>query len=483
MVRQHPVDIQARIFRQPDRLATGWCLKQSASKQTHDPVVSYCFLAREWDEEPHRPVKADSVLTEFALAALVLLALAIGLAAPIAPVLAQGTSVLSSASDAARARLFEVSGIAVDESGDNTVVAREAAILTAQRRGWFALLERLVPLEERTQVPLPDNAVLGNFIRGFSVAGERTTNERYLAEFTVSFSPDPVSTFLREAGIPFVDTPAPVAVIVPVLINGPQVLLWDDGNVWLEAWQAAPPQSPLSEIKVPLGDIDDVFALAASEALDHSIDAALVIGPRYQADTVVISVLDTNQAVLDAAAPLTVRLISRQLGQEPIYQLASIPPRPTVAERLALAKATTVSLLGESWQARAAGPVVATRTILVEIEPGPRAQWLALRRAMLASGGIVDVALDTLRLDRARLRLEVADDWLTFETTVRELGLEPRDPISGGVLSAFALIPDGQADGPVDAATTGATQAAPAPPAATNRSDGRADMLLARTAR
>lgn len=66
MVRQHPVDIQARIFRQPDRLATGWCLKQSASKPTHDPVVSYCFLAREWDEEPHRPVKADSVLTEFA---------------------------------------------------------------------------------------------------------------------------------------------------------------------------------------------------------------------------------------------------------------------------------------------------------------------------------------------------------------------------------------------------------------------------------
>jgi hypothetical protein len=414
---------------------------------------------------------------------MMLVALAVAIMTPIVPALAQGRSVPSSVSDAARARLFQVSGIAVDESGDNTVLAREAAILTAQRRSWFGLVERLVPLEDRTRVPLPDDDVLGGFIRGFSVAGERMTNERYLAEFTISFSPDPVSVFLRKAGIPFVDTPAPVAVIVPVLIDGAQALLCDDGYVWLEAWQVAPPQSPLSEIKVPLGDIDDVLALAASEALDHSTDSALAIGSRYQADTVVISVLDTNQAVLDAAAPLTVRLISRQHGQEPVYQLASIPPRPTVSERLALAQAITVNLLGESWQARAVGPVVATRTIVVEIEPGSRAQWLALRRAMLASSGIVDVALDTLRLDRARLRLEVADDWLTFETTVRELGLEPRDLISGMVLSAFALTPEGQSGGLIDPATLGAEVPVPAVPAAPARPRGWADMMLARTSR
>mgnify|MGYP002468014762 CR=1 FL=1 len=43
-------------------------LEQIASILTRDSALSYCYLDSDWGEGPHKPVKTDSVLTEFALA-------------------------------------------------------------------------------------------------------------------------------------------------------------------------------------------------------------------------------------------------------------------------------------------------------------------------------------------------------------------------------------------------------------------------------
>ncbi len=42
-------------------------LEQIASEWTRESALPYCFLDSEWGEGPHKPVKTDSVLTEFAL--------------------------------------------------------------------------------------------------------------------------------------------------------------------------------------------------------------------------------------------------------------------------------------------------------------------------------------------------------------------------------------------------------------------------------
>ena len=42
-------------------------LEQIASEWARESALSYCNLDSDWGEGPHKPVKTDSVLTEFAL--------------------------------------------------------------------------------------------------------------------------------------------------------------------------------------------------------------------------------------------------------------------------------------------------------------------------------------------------------------------------------------------------------------------------------
>ncbi|MEW5727112.1 MAG: DUF2066 domain-containing protein [Pseudomonadota bacterium] len=162
------------------------------------------------------------------------------------------------------AEAFSVRGIDVDVTAANVTQAKEQAIADGQRQAFRLLLERLTAPEDHPRLPAVDGI---EYVRDFSVEQERSTAVRYLATLTVRFNPPAVRKLLRDAGINYAEPRGRSVVVVPVFqpAQGKPVL-WDDPNPWRAAWQRLG-GGGLVPLTVPPGDLSDVQAMAAEQAL------------------------------------------------------------------------------------------------------------------------------------------------------------------------------------------------------------------------
>ncbi len=141
----------------------------------------------------------------------------------------------------ANSHVFTVTGVAVDVTADTAAAAREAAHAEGHVKALDKLLARLLPGDELSLVrPLKPAEILA-YVQDFSVANERTSDVRYLAELTFRFRPEAVRELLRANGLKHAETMSkPVVVLAIFGVEGAAVL-WGEGNPWLAAWAARPP--------------------------------------------------------------------------------------------------------------------------------------------------------------------------------------------------------------------------------------------------
>jgi hypothetical protein len=165
------------------------------------------------------------------------------------------------------ADVFTVGPVPVDVTGKSAAQAREEARVEGQRRAFQMLVERLTLASDRARLPRVDDAMLNNLVQDFSVANERSSAVRYLADLTFRFRPEPVRRLLRGAGIPFAETPSKPVVVLPVLVADGGPVLWDSPNPWRDAWANRRAQGGLVPFIVPTGDLSDLAAVDAPQAL------------------------------------------------------------------------------------------------------------------------------------------------------------------------------------------------------------------------
>ena len=166
----------------------------------------------------------------------------------------------------AKADVFTIRGITVDATGQDVIDAKQIAIRQGQYAALDRLWERLVQEEDRASVPLVPPHEIDRFVQNFSVSNEKTSDVRYIADMAVQFAAQPVRNHLRFANIPFVDKPAPTAVVLPIYNDGAGELLWQAGNPWLAAWVSSFTQDSLSPVISPLGDLQDMSLIDAQRA-------------------------------------------------------------------------------------------------------------------------------------------------------------------------------------------------------------------------
>ncbi|MBU6474480.1 MAG: DUF2066 domain-containing protein [Alphaproteobacteria bacterium] len=209
-----------------------------------------------------------------------------------------------------------VTGIHVDKTDKNAVVAREKAIVAAQRTAFELLAEKSMTPDAFKNYQVPDDATIESLVRDFQISNEQMSSDRYVADFTVRFTPQLSNYITVPAGLGVVQaSPGPVppaaaavpaaasvadsadatdegagtdmasglsgvapapaetapAKTVPAARRNILVLpyleqtdgsriLWDDPNPWRDAWQdkgTSRPQPRLT-VTVPLGDLTDV---------------------------------------------------------------------------------------------------------------------------------------------------------------------------------------------------------------------------------
>ena len=197
--------------------------------------------------------------------------------------------VMAVAPASAQNALFTVEDIAIDATAGDANAAREIALAAGMREALDVLLRRITPRQHHGRLPTPGAAALQSLVFGFEIDNERTSDTRYLASLTVSFSRDAIRQELQRAEVPFTETAARPALVLPVYNAAGAQLLWDEPNPWRDAWGAVRQRDTLTPLLLPNGDLTDVSLIGAAQA-SRGDDARLnAIATRYAVQDVLVA--------------------------------------------------------------------------------------------------------------------------------------------------------------------------------------------------
>ncbi len=189
---------------------------------------------------------------------------------------------------AAQSDLFTVSKVPIDVTANSAVEAREQAIAQGHRAALDRLFQRLVPAEYWRDVPeLPLQDIFALTVN-FSVDDERTSDVRYIADFTVRFLGDEVQGFLRRSNIPFAVTRSGPVLVVPVWTDEAGSRIWLD-NPWYEFWLWHASDAELVPLLVPLGDLQDMSSVSADGAMILNDSMLTPLMERYNAGDIIVT--------------------------------------------------------------------------------------------------------------------------------------------------------------------------------------------------
>jgi hypothetical protein len=130
------------------------------------------------------------------------------------------------------ASTFEITGIEVDVSADNSDKAREEGWRQAQQKGWKALWAKSNgrPIE---QAPGLTDAALNGMVAGIVVEQEQIGPKRYIATLGILFDRARTGQLLGVSGS--MRRSAPMLVI-PVMLTGSSFQSFESRNEWQKAW-------------------------------------------------------------------------------------------------------------------------------------------------------------------------------------------------------------------------------------------------------
>jgi len=197
---------------------------------------------------------------------------------------------------AAAAEVFTVADVPVDATAASANVARDTARLAGERAAYRMLLARLTLASDAGRLPAASDAMLTDLVQGFEVAKERTSTVRYLAEYAFRFRPDGIRQLLRQARVPFAETPSKPLVVLPVLVADRGPALWEDPNPWRAAWNQKKFPTGLVPMILPLGEVEDLAAIDADLALKGDAAAISRISARDGKADVLVAVATVKGA-------------------------------------------------------------------------------------------------------------------------------------------------------------------------------------------
>jgi len=201
------------------------------------------------------------------------------------PALAQSPAAAPPAPTVSTEGAPTVTGIIIDKTDKNAVVARDQAIVEAQRTAFQTLAAKFMSPDQLKTFKAPDDKTIAGLVQDFEIKNEQISATRYVASFTVRFTPE-VSNYIKITGDSSnvvasvhppesaAEAPAPKPAPAATVAEGPQnilvlpyyedisgkKILWEDPNPWREAWQASGNSTPAPGITVtvPLGDLADL---------------------------------------------------------------------------------------------------------------------------------------------------------------------------------------------------------------------------------
>ena len=304
------------------------------------------------------------------------------------------------------ADLFVANAIPVDVTAGGVTEARERGLTQGRIAGFHKVVERVVAREDLDRVPQLNAAQIIDMVRDFSIANERSSAVRYLAELTVRFDPVAVRRLLRGANIPFTETLSKPLVVVPLMRESPDApwQLWEETNAWRAAWSQVPRDLGLVPLIVPTGSREDSAVLNAAQAGAKDLAALNAFAALYDAaGTVIASATGTGDGLQISVAELR-----SDLPSEDVLLAQAVEPGKTRADALTAAATATASVVQDGWKRRNRVAFGGTTQITALVPVTDLKEWLTVKNRLDQVPLIDRLELQAMTRDRAQVTLHYA---------------------------------------------------------------------------
>ncbi len=309
-----------------------------------------------------------------------------------------------------RADIFEVQNIRVDVKADTAAAARQQALAQAEKRAFYALMQRLALRADQDRIPELSAEDIASYVLDFSVVSEKASSVRYIATLTYRFKPDDVRQFLRAFAVPFAETKSRPAVVLPVLEVGARTLLWDDPNPWRQAWGTRAEPEGLVPLILPLGDLSDITGIGAAEALAGDIVKLSALADRYGAAHAIVAHVnfsiapDTNQQM----ATVTLLRPSDPYPVETRAQSYSQLPDETPDVFLRRLVGETAHRIQDAWKERNVIWTEGTGVLAVTVPITGLSDWLAVKDQLEGVSIVRRAEIVLMSRDQVRVNIHYA---------------------------------------------------------------------------
>ncbi|MBP5352630.1 MAG: hypothetical protein J6Y91_02560 [Alphaproteobacteria bacterium] len=138
----------------------------------------------------------------------------------------------------AAAKMEYVATIPVDVEAENSVIAKDKAMIDAQRQAFLEVSGKLVSEDHKQKLEqLSDDAIV-HFIKSVSVADEKAGGTKYIANLTIQINEQLLRDYLAENEM--IQSETTEILVIPVLKaeGDSHPLLWEEDNGWLKFWHS-----------------------------------------------------------------------------------------------------------------------------------------------------------------------------------------------------------------------------------------------------
>jgi len=314
--------------------------------------------------------------------------------------------------------VYEVAGIPVDVTAETAAAARDRALADGHAQAFRRLLARLTLRADRHRLPELTADGIAAYVSDFSVADEKSSSTRYLARLDFRFKRDAVRRLLMDYRLPFAETPSKPVLVLPAYEEAGAVLLWDTPNPWRAAWGKVPAAGGLVPLLLPLGDLADIAAIGAEQAVRGDAQRLAAIAERYDAgDSLVAHAVRTVDA---QGGPMRVDVTAARYGSavggQTLVRTYVAGGGETLEDLLGRAAAEIAIEVEDDWKRDNLLQFERPAVIAVAVPVATLNEWLAVRDRLSGVALIRDT--DVVLLSRTEVRLN-----LHFIGTAEQLAL------------------------------------------------------------
>jgi hypothetical protein len=291
---------------------------------------------------------------------------------------------------AAQDALYTVQNVPVDAGGASSTEALNAALNQGRARAFQILFRRLTRQADWARQPPLDSAALLRLSRGYTIANERRSTTRYVADVTYMFNPNAVGQALRAANIAFARTAARPILVIPMspgVGRGP----------WASALTAPGVQGTTVPFTVSGADSDAELSGLNFETATYNDVAA--VAARYKVTEVALV-----QAVY-ANGKMTVNIRRLGLGETPARVSVDVPMVQTVSTTYPSAAQAAVRTIEDTWKSRSAVDFSQRGRLTVDVRIASLAQWGELQNQIAAISTVTGTTVTAMTVGYARISL------------------------------------------------------------------------------